>query len=81
MAGTWYILAAGTALRWAETKTFAPWLAGALAGAVYGIAVYGVFNFTNNVMFKEYGWGIVLRDFAWGVTWACVLTTLFMVFK
>jgi len=54
---------------------------GAGYGLVYALAVYGVFNGTLYVMFKQWDAAITARDMAWGVTcltavsaayaWAC----------
>lgn len=52
-------------------------VAGALAGALYGFVVYGVFNGTLHVMFKNYDVSIASRDMLWGTTWAAVLTSIF----
>lgn len=50
---------------------------GALVGFVFGVLVYGVFNGTLHVMFKEYDLAVVLRDFAWGTGWATALTAAY----
>lgn len=46
-------------------------------GFLYGLAVYGVFNFTNHILFKGYTWNVVARDFLWGVSWTTLLTMLY----
>lgn len=41
-------------------------------GALYGVAVYGVFNFTNLALFPDFHRILALQDLAWGV-FACAL--------
>lgn len=52
-------------------------VAGALAGALYGFVLYGVFNGTLHAMFKNYDVSIATRDMLWGITWASVLTGIY----
>lgn len=54
-----------------------PRLAALKYGFVFGIAVYGVFNFTNYVMFQEYTPKIMLQDMLWGTTWSTTLSLLY----
>lgn len=49
-------------------------------GAMYGFAVYGVFNFTNHVMFQNYGFKIMLQDVVWGTSWVTVLSVLYALY-
>ena len=49
-------------------------LGGMAYGALYGLVVYGVFNFTNYVLFSQYTSDVLLRDLAWGVTWGALFT-------
>jgi uncharacterized membrane protein len=79
MALGWYFLAANQADTW--SKHMPAYQAGAFAGLVYGLAVYGTFNFTLHVMFNNYDVNIVLRDLSWGVIWATISTMLYAVFK
>lgn len=32
----------------------------------YGVAIYGVFDFTNLALFKDYDWKIAIADTLWG---------------
>lgn len=78
MALGWYVLAAGTAEVWAKTlKSVPAYVAGALAGLVFGLATIGMFNFTVHAMFKNYDWKIVARDMTWGIGWPTVLTAAY----
>ena len=44
-------------------------------GALYGLIVYGVFNWTNFVMFKNYNnWKVIVPDLLWGI-FACTLVS------
>lgn len=52
------------------------WAVGAAAGALYGLAVYGVFNFTNAAMFKDWSWAVLARDLSWGTAWAATASSL-----
>jgi uncharacterized membrane protein len=74
----WYFLAAGTALQWYKNTSLEKWQAGLLAGLLYGFALYGTYNFTNMVMFKNYDYNIVLRDTSWGTIWGGISVMLFM---
>lgn len=56
-----------------------PAAAGALAGALYGFVVYGVFNGTLYVMFKKYDVRIASRDLMWGVLSATTFTTIYAI--
>ena len=39
-----------------------------LRGALFGLAVYGVYNFTNMATLKGYPWEMVAIDTLWGTT-------------
>jgi uncharacterized membrane protein len=79
MAIGWYFLAAPLALKW--TRSFkSPWIGGALVGLVLGITVYGTFNFTLAAMFREWSGDILLRDMAWGTSWAIISLTAYSVY-
>jgi uncharacterized membrane protein len=41
-------------------------------GLVYGLAVYGVFNFTNLTLFPHFSLALALQDTVWGMC-ACAL--------
>lgn len=49
-------------------------------GASYGFVLYGVFNFTNYVMFQNYSKRIMVQDLVWGTSWVTVLSLLYAVF-
>ena len=81
MALGWYFLAAGLADTWVKNNTFgSPYIAGLLAGAIYGFAVLGTYNFTNYLAFKNYSIQLVIRDIAWGTFWAAVSVMLYIVY-
>ena len=47
-------------------------------GAVYGLIVYGVFNWTNFVMFNNYNnWKVIVPDLLWGV-FVCTVVSVIM---
>lgn len=56
-------------------------LAGALAGFVMGLAIYGVFNFTNHAMFDNWASTIMIRDLLWGISWLTVVSTAYAYFS
>jgi len=43
-------------------------------GAFFGAVMYGVFDFTNHAIFKNYNLSLALIDMAWG-TLLCAITT------
>ena len=45
-------------------------------GALYGLIVYSVFNWTNFAMFKNYNnWKVIMPDILWGI-FACTLVSI-----
>ena len=81
MALGWYFLAAGLADTWVKNKQFgSPYLAGLLAGAIYGFALIGTYNFTNYIAFKNYSVNLVMRDTLWGTSWAALSVMLYVVY-
>jgi len=81
MAIGWYYLAAGLANTWIAEKRFSsPYIAGLLAGAIFGFSVYGTYNFTNYVSLKNYDTGILMRDLTWGTTWGALSVMLYTVY-
>ena len=44
-------------------------------GALLGLAMYGIFNFTNYAMFKQYSLATVITDLVWGI-FITILATL-----
>lgn len=58
-------------------RGMAKWKAGLLAGAVYGLVIYGVFNGTMYATFRGWDTKIFIHDFVWGMSWTTVLTLAF----
>lgn len=75
----WVALCLPLAYMLKDRWQFRPWLAGTAAGAVYGLCVYGVFNFTNGAMFDRWNGPVLWYDLLWGTGWNAVLTGLYMV--
>lgn len=42
------------------------------SGIIYGLAIYGVFNFTNGALFPLFDSTLAMQDLAWGI-FACGL--------
>ena len=81
MAVGWYYLAAGLADTWIAEKRFSsPYIAGLLAGAIFGFTLYGTYNFTNYVTLKNYETGILTRDLLWGTTWGALSVMLYSIY-
>jgi len=81
MALGWYFLAAGLADTWVKEKKFgSPYIAGLAAGAIYGFALLGTYNFTNYLAFKNYSTNLVIRDITWGTSWAALSVMLYVVY-
>lgn len=80
MAIGWYVIVAGTVKTWVKSMNVPPYVAGALAGFVYGLATIGMFNFTVHIMFKKYDWPIVARDMAWGIGWQTIIAAMYAVY-
>lgn len=70
----WFVLVAP----WIEKLK--SWKMAAYYGMIYGFVVYGVFNLTNFVMFKNYSISMVLRDTIWGVSWLTIFSMLYHIF-
>jgi uncharacterized membrane protein len=75
----WYVLVA-PAVATSVKNGMCPSVAAVQFGLVYGLVIYGVFNFTNYVMFQEYSKGILALDLLWGTTWVTSLTYLYAMF-
>ena len=71
----WWFFAANLANIFSQRLS--PFVAGAIAGALYGFVVYGVFNGTLYVMFDEYKTNVVLRDLLWGIVSASTITAFY----
>lgn len=52
-------------------------LAAGLTGMMLGIAIYGVFNFTNSAMFEKWSGPILIRDLAWGISWLTIISAAY----
>ena len=70
MIGWWVLIAVRI------TKDTPVWLA-AVWGAVFGLCLYGTFNFTNAAMFQNYRGRVVLQDLLWGVISATGITVAY----
>jgi len=46
-------------------------------GIIYGLSVYGTFNFTCNAMFNNWNTGILIRDLTWGISCSIFITLLY----
>ncbi|MBN2459913.1 DUF2177 family protein [Candidatus Woesearchaeota archaeon] len=51
----------------------------ALYGALYGLILYGVYDFSNFAILKDYTLAMTLVDWAWG-TFLCTMTSIFAYF-
>lgn len=76
LATGWFVLVAPYVERPSTTLQQSAWY-----GFVYAFAVYGVFNGTNHVMFRNYGLQVVLRDTLWGVSWLTLFTVLYKIYQ
>ena len=77
----WYFFASALATTWIKEKRFkSPYIAGLLAGALYGFALYGTYNFTNYIFFKNYDISVVIRDLSWGITWGALSVLLYVMY-
>lgn len=79
LAVGWYLIVPTLADTW--SKKYHHIIAGALAGLVYGLVVYGVFNGTLYVMFEKYDGSVFLRDLIWGTSWATIVSVLYMTMR
>lgn len=52
-------------------------LAAAQTGALYGLVMYGVFNFTTGAMFDGWRFPVILRDTAWGTASIAAYTAVY----
>lgn len=52
----------------------------ALYGAIFGLVLYGVFDFTNYAIFENYTLMMVVVDIAWGIFLMSVTATLLKFF-
>ena len=77
----WYFLAAGLADTWIKEERFnSPYIAGLLAGALYGFVLLGTYNFTNYIYLQNYGFDVVIRDISWGTSWAALSVLLYVIY-
>lgn len=77
MGLAWLFLVAPAADRWARNTRLSPVAAGAAAGFLWSLALYGVFNGSLYAMFRDWKGRIVIRDMAWGLTWGTILTAAY----
>lgn len=52
-------------------------VSGAKMGALYGLVLYGIFNFTTGAMFDAWSWPIIARDTLWGTSSLAAYTALY----
>ncbi len=50
-------------------------------GGIPGLLIYGIYNFTNLAIFKNYDWQIGLLDTMWGFTLFTIATYLYLKLK
>lgn len=50
---------------YANKETPVKWYA--IQGALMGLVIYGVYNFTNKAILLQYGWPLTLIDTLWGM--------------
>jgi uncharacterized membrane protein len=61
-----YILMTAAILLFVVKISDNPWW-GLLWGALLGLIIYGIFNFTNLAIFTNYNWTSALIDTSWGI--------------
>jgi uncharacterized membrane protein len=76
LAVGWFLIAAPSVQLWAD-KGYRPVTAGASAGFIYGLVLYGVYNTTLRAQFENYSLHIALRDMTWGSLSAAFVTMLY----
>lgn len=81
MGLTWLFFIPPTIKTLQATYKISRTVAGAITGFMFGVAIYGVFNFTNHAMFDNWSWPIMARDLAWGISWLTLLTTSYAYFS
>jgi uncharacterized membrane protein len=73
----WALIALGlVALVLPFAKTYST---AAMYGAIFGLVLYGVYDFTNYAILKDYKLALTLVDWAWG-TFLCTLASIFAFF-
>ena len=58
------------------SATAATWKAALLYGALYGFMCYMTFELTNRVLIKDWTWGVVAVDLAWGTFITATVATI-----
>ncbi len=81
MAITWLFFIPPMTAHLQKTYRMPRPLAGGLAGMMLGVAIYGVFNFTNSAMFVGWRGPIVIRDLAWGISWLTIISATYAHFS
>lgn len=81
MGIAWLFFIPSTIAHLQKTMRLSRTLAGAVAGFVMGLAIYGVFNFTNHAMFDNWGRSIMIRDLAWGISWLTIVSATYAYFS
>ena len=71
LIGGWWLLVAS------QIKRETSWMRAASLGAVFGLCVYGTFNFTAGAMFSEYNGRVVYQDLLWGTSAAALISLIY----
>ena len=74
----WLFLVVPT-IKYMISTGVAKWQAGLVAGFVYALVVYGVFNGTLYAMFNNWDVKIFTQDMVWGLSWTTLITVLFAI--
>jgi uncharacterized membrane protein len=78
MALGWLFLVVPTVTHMIATG-YAKWMAGLIAGFVYGLVIYAVFNGSLYAMFRGWDMRIFIQDMLWGISWTTLLTTVYAI--
>jgi uncharacterized membrane protein len=73
----WALIALGTVVFVVPRAQALP--SAVLYGAIFGLVLYGLYDFTNYAILKDYTLAMTLVDLAWG-TFLCTLTSVFAFF-
>lgn len=73
----WALIALGTVILVVPRAQALP--SALIYGALFGIVLYGVYDFSNYAILKNYTLAMTLVDWAWGI-FLCTLTSVFAFF-